>query len=46
MNRRVVLIAAALAALLSLLTLPGCYTLDGFGKDIEKTGEAIQDDGE
>lgn len=46
MNKRVVLIAAALKALLGTLALSGCNAPDGFGKDIEKMGESIQDDDE
>lgn len=44
MNKRFILIAAALTSLLGLLALAGCNTWDGVGKDIEKTGEAMQDD--
>lgn len=32
----------AMAGVLVLLTLTGCNTVQGLGKDIEKGGEAIQ----
>ncbi len=36
-------IALAIAAILSVLTLSACNTIDGAGKDIERAGEKIQD---
>lgn len=33
---------ALLAAVFSALTLAGCNTVEGAGRDIEKGGEAIQ----
>jgi len=30
------------AALCAILLLPGCNTVQGFGKDIEKGGQAIE----
>ena len=33
----------AVAAVLAFVgTLSGCNTMNGFGKDVEKTGEAVQ----
>lgn len=36
MNKFVIL------ALLAIVTLSGCNTINGMGKDIEKAGEAVQ----
>jgi len=33
---------AAVFGLLTVLFLTGCHTMEGFGKDLEKGGEAIQ----
>jgi predicted small secreted protein len=43
MNKRIVIVTVALLALLAgLLSLTGCNTWKGAGKDVEKTGEAMQ----
>jgi entericidin B len=34
---------AFVALLLSLITVTGCRTMEGAGKDIERAGEKIQD---
>lgn len=45
MNKRIFIISASLLALLAgLLALTGCNTWDGAGKDVERTGEAMQGD--
>lgn len=44
MDKRAILIAAALPALPGSPALTGCKKWDGVGKDIETTGEAMQDD--
>jgi predicted small secreted protein len=36
-------IALAFFAGLSLLAAAGCNTMEGFGKDVQKTGEKIED---
>ena len=43
MKIRMILVTAMLVAMLSgMLTLGGCNTWNGFGQDIENTGQAIQ----
>lgn len=43
MKKRITLVAAALLmALTSMVFLTGCNTWEGLGKDVEKTGEAMQ----
>lgn len=37
---------AALAAVLAALALAGCNTAEGFGRDLESTGKAIEDEAE
>lgn len=38
------MLAAAVAALVSwMLVIPGCRTMEGAGKDIQKAGEKIED---
>ena len=45
MNTRIVAVTVMLIALwVVALTLVGCNTWEGAGKDIEKTGEAMQGD--
>jgi len=45
MNKRAVMFTLMMLALLAgALSLPGCNTWEGVGKDIEETGEAMQDD--
>lgn len=45
MNTRIIMITAAVLALLvGTLYLSGCNTWDGFGKDVERAGEKMQDD--
>lgn len=34
---------AVLAALLTVLTLAGCNTIQGAGRDLQKAGEKIED---
>jgi entericidin A len=41
MNRILVLV---MAGLIGLVTLTGCETMEGFGRDVEKTGEKIEDE--
>ncbi|MBA3596242.1 MAG: entericidin A/B family lipoprotein [Methylibium sp.] len=36
-------IAFALIACVSLLVTAGCNTMEGLGKDIQKTGEKLED---
>ena len=36
------ILAAVISAVLVVLTT-GCHTAEGFGKDVEKTGEKIQE---
>lgn len=40
-----ILMKVLIATIFSLvfLTLGGCNTVDGFGRDVERTGEAIKD---
>ncbi len=43
MNSRIIIVTAALAALLAgMLSLTGCNTWEGAGKDVERTGEVMQ----
>jgi predicted small secreted protein len=43
MNIRLIVVTVALVALLvGALSLTGCGTWHGLGKDVEKTGEAMQ----
>ncbi len=43
MKKLIILIAATLLiAMTSVFLLTGCNTWDGLGKDVEKTGEAMQ----
>ena len=43
MNSRILIVTAALAALLlGVLSLTGCNTWKGAGKDVERTGEVMQ----
>jgi len=45
MKTRIVIVTVTLLALLAgVLTLTGCNTWKGAGKDIEKTGDAMQRD--
>ena len=32
----------ALASVLAILGMTGCNTMQGFGKDVEKTGEGVE----
>ena len=36
-------LVAVITLVIGMLTLPGCQTVKGAGKDIEKAGEHIQD---
>jgi len=38
--------AFAALSLLGLLAVAGCNTAEGFGQDLENTGEAIEDEAE
>jgi entericidin A len=40
MNR---VLALILAGLVGLVSLTGCETMEGFGRDVEKTGDKIED---
>lgn len=40
MNR---ILALLLVGILGAISLTGCETMEGFGKDVEKTGEKIED---
>jgi predicted small secreted protein len=42
--RRIIATATLLTLLVGMLALNGCNTWKGMGKDVEKTGEAIQGD--
>jgi len=43
MKKRIIFVAATLLMLLtSVVFLTGCNTWKGLGKDVEKTGEAMQ----
>ena len=42
-QRTVSLLAGLFIALGCMILLGGCNTMEGAGKDIERTGEAIQD---
>jgi predicted small secreted protein len=43
MTTRIIIVTVALLALLAgLLSLPGCNTWKGAGKDVERTGEKMQ----
>lgn len=43
MNTRIAIFTAALLALLTgMLTLTGCNTWEGAGKDVERAGEKMQ----
>lgn len=46
MNRQTSIIRLALLALAITFSLSACNTIKGAGKDIEKTGEVIQDTAE
>jgi predicted small secreted protein len=41
--RMILMTALLLPVLLAPLCLTGCNTWEGFGKDVERTGEAMQD---
>lgn len=44
MSKKIVRIATTSSILLGVLSLSGCNTWKGFGKDVESTGESIQGD--
>lgn len=44
MNKPTVLICAVMLILVSLMTLSGCNTWDGAGKDVESAGKGMQKD--
>ncbi|MEI7766729.1 MAG: hypothetical protein WCJ97_04740 [Phycisphaerae bacterium] len=44
MNKPTVLICAAMLILISLMSLSGCNTWDGAGKDVESAGKGMQKD--
>jgi entericidin B len=35
-------LVGAISSLVLILTLTGCNTIEGMGKDLEKAGEAVQ----
>ncbi len=46
MNRSIQISKFLLLVVIAALTLSACNTMQGAGKDIEKTGEVIQDKAE
>lgn len=46
MKRLIFLVPLASAAGLSMFALAGCNTVEGVGRDIERAGDAIQDEAE
>jgi predicted small secreted protein len=44
MNISAVLICAVMLILISLMSLSGCNTWDGAGKDVESAGKGMQKD--